>query len=90
MKSKITGELVEIIENGFKLDDAQKLNQYLRGELWILLDAVTAISRPIKDPVDLRLLQDFFDVCIQFFLKYLDILPKYLKEVKSGELVIRK
>ena len=58
------------------------ITQYVRGKLYILVDVVLSISKNIKNSRDMKLILDFIEGFIQFFVKYLEDLPILLTEVK--------
>jgi hypothetical protein len=70
-----------IANQGFMINDPNRITQFLRGELYILLDSILSISQPIKSSSDLKLVSDFIENFISVFVKYLEILPSTLRQV---------
>jgi hypothetical protein len=65
----------------FAVGDPHFITQFLRGELYILLDSVLSINQAIKSSTDLKLVSDFLETFISTFVKYLEILPTTLRQV---------
>lgn len=60
-------------------EDAYKITQFLRAELYITLDHLLAFSR---NSVPVELMNEFLEKFIFFFVDFLDILPNYIMEVR--------
>ena len=71
----------EIAIGKFLTGEPDFITQYVRGELYILVDSVLSISQNIKNPTDMKLIIDFIEGFIQFFVRYLEVLPLMLREV---------
>ena len=69
-----------LVKNDF-IANPYLITQYLRGELYILIDSILSLSKNLEKD-DLRNCVSFLDTFILFFIKYLDILYKYLPDVK--------
>ncbi len=70
-----------IAEKNFLIGDPHNLSQYVRGELFILIDAILTSPQVPSTPDDLRACVDFLENFIIFFIKYIKILPLFLREV---------
>lgn len=60
-------------------EDAYKITQFLRAELYVTLDHLLAFSR---NSVPVELMNEFLDHFVFFFVDFLDILPHYILEVR--------
>ena len=69
----------------FMINDPNYITQFIRGELYILIDSVLSISQPIKSSSDLKLVSDFIENFVNTFVKYLEVLPSTLKQVRRYE-----
>jgi hypothetical protein len=70
-----------IVKEKFLINDPYFFCQYVRGELFIVVDAI--LSSPDQlSASEQKLAVEFLEAFIKFFLAFLDILPQYLKEVE--------
>jgi hypothetical protein len=65
----------------FEIGDPNVITQFLRGELYVLIDSVLSISATFKLTSDMKLVSDLFETFLAFFNKYLEALPKALPQV---------
>lgn len=82
---KTIEQMNSIANQGFMINDPNRITQFLRGELYILLDSILSISQPIKSSSDLKLVSDFIENFISVFVKYLEILPSTLRQFIDGK-----
>ena len=71
----------EIALSNFLTGEPHFITQYVRGELYVLVDSVLSISQNIKNSTDMKLIIDFIEGFIKFFIRYLEVLPMIIKEV---------
>lgn len=78
--------IAEIHENAnkkFEGKDAQYINQFLRGEVYIVMDWILTIQSSIRDNTEIRLAQELMEAYINLFVKYIEVLPETLKDVNE-------
>jgi geranylgeranyl pyrophosphate synthase len=75
----------ELALKKFEEKDAQYLNQFLRGEVYIVMDWILTTQSSIRESTEIKLAQDLMETYINLFVKYLEVLPETLKDVKNSE-----
>lgn len=71
-----------IAKEGFLINSPYYVTQTIRGDLYILIDSVLSISNPVRGPKDLKLISSLLEKFVEFFVKFLECTPNYLKEVR--------
>lgn len=71
------------IEKGFGHNDPYFLTQYIRGHLYIIMDSVLSINHVISSESGIELIHDLFVTFIDLYVKYLEEIPLYLKDVSE-------
>lgn len=64
----------------FAVDDPYELTQFLRGELYILIDYCLSKSQHLCDSNTIR---NLLEIYLAFFVSFLDVFTCYLKEVEK-------
>ena len=74
-------QMETISKEGFLINNPHLITQCVRGEIYVLVDAVLLISNPVKDPKELKMIASLMETYVEFFVKYLDAVPAHLKDV---------
>jgi hypothetical protein len=72
--------LNELIMNRFNIFDVSYFNQFVRGEIYNMIDLLMSCEKKIEEN-DLKGIIEFFELYISFTVKYLDVISPLLKEV---------
>lgn len=75
--------MADYSEQPSKIENPQDINQYIRGELFILMDSILQYNQSLI-PEDLILCKDALERYTLFFVQYIKTLPEFLVEVDSG------
>jgi hypothetical protein len=76
--------MLGVAHDEFKLGDANLVVQYLRGELYILMDSLLSITVTFRDMNDLKFTADFIEGYIKIFCNYIETLPNVFRDVRSN------
>lgn len=68
------------------LAEPNLINQFIRGELVILIDSILCYPNSIN-PEQIKIILDFLEGFIAFAIKYLSVMPLYLKDYIDGRLI---
>lgn len=71
----------DIITRKFLLENPHKITQYVRGELFIMIDNILGTEQLPSTSEQLSACVEFLEDFIMFFIEYIKILPKYFAEV---------
>lgn len=63
----------------FQMEDPYEITQFLRGELYILIDYILSKAH---HPCDSSLIVSFMEIYMKFFNEYIDFFKENLKEVR--------
>lgn len=70
-----------IAKENFLINSPYYITQTIRGEIYVIIDAILSISIPIRTTKDMKLVTSIMEKYVEFFVKYLDCLPDLLRDV---------
>lgn len=70
-----------LVNENFQINNPHYITQFLRGELYILVDSVLSINQPLKSTSDMKLVSDLIENYLSMFIRYLEVLPSVLRQV---------
>lgn len=76
--------MADYSEQPSKIENPQDINQYIRGELFILMDSILQYNQSLI-PEDLILCKDVLERYTLFFVQYIKTLPEFLVEYIEGK-----
>jgi hypothetical protein len=71
-------------KQSFENNDPYVVTQFLRGDLFIMIDAVLSINQVVTDPNDVKLIHDLFVAFIDMFVEYLKQVTFLLRDFVEG------
>lgn len=77
-------QLENMANEGFLLNNPHLINQTVRGEHYVFVDAVLSLSNPVRTTKELKMITSLMEKYVEFFVKYLEIIPAYMKDVSPS------